>query len=225
MKLPHIPRLRLRASCLFLFPIASITAQPLRYLRASNCNCTVATYSNSSSVEWNGRCTNGYCDGYGTVKYYDPNGNYDGCYIGNVSQGILTGFGTKYNADGSILYRGNFKENVHLDLAPYFALKGQLGDLVIDSLLRGGIHRHCDIVKGVFSPDGDMQEVRFRITCNGQWVPDNHYDCTLVFSNQAPYARMVDVNDNAQAMLALTFIYYANRLSNWMQEQSRNKQQ
>jgi len=62
MKLPHIPRLRLLACCLLLFPIASINAQQLRYLQASNCNCTIATYSNCSYVEWNGPCNNGYCD-------------------------------------------------------------------------------------------------------------------------------------------------------------------
>jgi len=79
-------------------------------------------------------------------------------------------------------------------------------------------------VKSVFSPQGDPLEVRIRVECDGQWVPDNHYACTLVITKQAPYAKMVDVNDNSQVLLAISFLHYVNQFSNWMQEQSRNKQ-
>ncbi|HLX65702.1 MAG TPA: hypothetical protein VKR41_01860, partial [Puia sp.] len=170
-------------------------------------------------IDWNGSCSNGYCDGYGTVHYYDPNGYYTGAYVGNVSQGYLTGFATKYYADGTINYRGRFTANVFTDLAPFYLLTDQIGDFVVDSLLSGGIHRHCDIVKGVFSSDDDLQEIRFRVQCDGQLVAENHYDCTLVISNQPPYINVVDVNDNARVFLTLNFIRYGNQLYNWLKAQ------
>lgn len=194
----------------------------MRYLRASNCNCTIGTLSNSSAIEWYGSCVNGYCDGYGTVNYYDPDGNYSGRYVGNVSQGLLSGFATRYYANGAILYQGRVRENVFVDEVPYFALTGLIRDFIIDSLLSGGIRRDCQIVKAVFSTNGDLQEIRFRISCYGQIVTDNYYTCTLVFMNRDPYVDMVNVNDNAQVFITLNFLRYAQALSDWFDRQSRN---
>ena len=212
-------------SLLVAFAQITATAQPLRTVRATNCNCSITTYTNSSSVEWTGPCNNGWVDGYGTVRYYDPNGNYTGAYVGNVSQGYLTGFATKYYSDGGIFYQGQFRANFLINLAPFYLLTDQVRDFVVDSLLSGGINRHCEITKGLFSTDGDPQEVRFRVTCNGQLVPDNFYDCTLVIYNKPPYIDMVNVNNNAQPWITLNLLRYLNALYNWIRAQSRNTQQ
>ena len=196
-----------------------------RYLHASNCNCTIGTLTNSSSVEWYGSCSNGYCDGYGTVRYYDPNGIYSGSWIGNVVQGVLDGYGTKYYSDGSILYRGRVKANVFIDMAPYMLLTGYIGDFIIDSLLSGGVDRICEVVRGVFDKDGNLLEVRFRVSCRGQIVRENYYTCTLVVSSQSPYIDIVNANDNAQFFIALNFVRYASRLYDWIQNQPRDRQQ
>lgn len=198
----------------------------VRWLRASNCNCTIGTFSNSSAFEWFGSCTNGYCDGYGTANYYDPNGNYSGKYVGAVSQGWLSGWGTKYYADGSIVYQGWLKDNVFVNEQPYLQANNIVGNFIIDSLLSGGINRNCYIVKSVFSRDGMPQEIRWRVECDGQVVQTNHYSCTLVLRNQDPVVDIVDANDNAQVFIALNLLRYASVLADWFQQQEqRNRQQ
>jgi hypothetical protein len=229
MKLYKIIIARPGVCCFIVFSLffGSVSAQDyppqMRYIQANNCNCSIGTFTNSSAIEWYGDCSNGYCNGYGTVNYYDPNGSYSGKYIGYVSQGTLNGFGTKYYADGSILYQGRFKDNIFLDQAPYMLLNDPIMDFVIDSLLSGGINRRCDIVKSVFSKDDDLLEIRYRVSCDGQFVETNHYTCTLVYSNQPPYIDIVDANDNAQVFITLNLLKYSKRLYDWIQSQSQNK--
>jgi hypothetical protein len=215
-------------ACMVLF-FSALRAQDypsaMRYIQASNCDCSLGTLTNSSSIEWFGPCSNGYCNGYGTVNYYDPNGYYSGRYVGNVSQGLLNGFSTKYNADGTIAYQGRFKNNIFMDLAPFLLLNDAIKDFVVDSLLSGGIHRHCEILTGLFSQNDDLREVRYHVSCDGQLDETNHYTCTLVFSNRSPYIDIVDANDNAKFFITLNFIRYSRMLYNWFQRQSQNNQQ
>jgi hypothetical protein len=186
---------------------------------------TIGTLSNASSVEWFGPCTNGYCDGYGTVRYYDQNGYYTGSWVGDVAGGAIEGYGTKYYSDGSILYRGRVKANDFIDMEPYLLLTGYIRDFIIDSLLSGGVDRDCAVVRAVFDKDGNMQDVRFRVSCRGQMVHENYYTCTLVLSSQSPYIDIVNANDNASFFITLNFIRYAQRLYDWIQQQQRDQQQ
>jgi hypothetical protein len=218
-------RAKILLSLFAAFAAFTAPAQQLRTIRATNCNCSITTYTNANSMDWNGTCTNGWCDGYGTVHYYDPNGYYLGAYVGNVLQGYLTGFGTKYYSDGSLFYRGQFKGNAFVNLLPFYLVTDDIGNFVVDSLLSGGIHRHCEIVKGVFSSEGDFQEIRFRVTCDGQIINDNHYDCTLVIYNKAPWVDMVNVNDNAAPWILANLARYITQIYNWMRTQPRNTQQ
>lgn len=196
-----------------------------RWLRASNCNCTIGTFSNASAIEWFGSCNNGYCDGNGTVNYYDPNGTYSGRYVGSVTQGRLNGWGTKYYADGSVVYQGWVRDNVFVNEQPYEQLDNIVGNFVIDSLLSGGINRSCYIVKSIFSRDGEPQEIRWKVDCDGQVVQTNHYTCTLVLMNQDPYVRIVNANDNAQFFIALNLLRYTQQLADWFQRQEQQNRQ
>jgi hypothetical protein len=180
---------------------------------------------NFSTIQWYGSCDKGYCDGYGTVNYYDQNGGYSGKFIGNVTQGLLNGFGTRYYADGSIAYQGRLVNNVYVDAEPFAQLDDIIRDFVIDSLLSGGVNRQCEIVKSIFSRSDELQEIDYKITCDGQFVKDNHYTCTLVFTNRLPYINIIDANDNAQVFLTLNFIKYAQRMSDWFDKQSQNTRQ
>jgi hypothetical protein len=195
------------------------------WLRASNCNCTIGTFSNASAIEWFGSCNNGYGDGYGTVNYYDPNGTYSGKYVGSVTQGRLNGWGTKYYADGSIVYQGWVKDNEFTNVKPYQLLNDAVGNFIIDSLLSGGINRSCYIVKSIFSRDGEPQEIRWRVDCDGQVVNTNHYTCTLVLSNQSPYVNIVNANDNAQVFITLNLLRYTQQLADWFQRQEQQNRQ
>lgn len=193
------------------------------FKQASNCNCSLLTPTAMGYIQWYGPCYNGYCDGNGTVKYFDQNGNYFGSYVGNVTQGKLNGYGTRYYGDGSIIYRGHVVNNEFADQAPFELANDLIGNFVVDSLLSGGINRHCDIVKAVFAQDGSLQEIRYRVTCNGQIVTDNFYDCTLVITPfNSPYVDMVNVNSNAQTFIALNFLRYAKRFLDWANQQQRN---
>jgi hypothetical protein len=211
---------------IFSFWFSSVFSQELRperrYLQASNCNCSLLTPTDLNRIQWFGSCDNGFCDGYGTVFYYDQNGDYAGKFIGSVSQGLLNGFGTRYYPDGTIVYQGKFRNNNYVDVEPYTYLNGIIGDFIIDSLLSGGIHRHCEVVSSVFSENDVLQEIRYRVSCDGQWETSNHYTCTLVFSNREPYVHIVDANDNAQVFITLNFIRYGERLYDWFERQSQN---
>src|ERR1700753_4249255 len=45
---------------------------------------------------WNGGSRSGYCDGTGTIQYYDSNNNPTDKYVGQVSYGKNSGYGTQY---------------------------------------------------------------------------------------------------------------------------------
>jgi hypothetical protein len=214
--------------CTLVFCLFGVTvfAQPVQrtYRQASNCNCSLLTPTSVGSIQWYGSCNNGYCDGYGTVQYYDQDGTSMGSFVGNVSGGRLNGYGTRYAANGAIFYRGNLTNNEFTDEAPFLLTTGIVGDFMIDSLLSGGINRTCDIVKAVFSTDGSLQELRYRVTCNGQFMTENFYDCTLVITpNSAPFVDMVDVNDNAKVFITLNFLRYADRLLKWIKQQGNSQ--
>ena len=210
---------------LFSVVLSQAAHSQMRYLHASNCNCTIGTYTNSSAVEWFGGCSDGYGNGYGTIKYYDPDGVYSGSWTGDVSQGVVEGYGTRYYANGTISYRGRVSAGIFIDEAPYLLLTGYIGDFIVDSLLSGGVDRVCDLVKAVFDKDGNPQEIRFRVSCRGQYVRENYYTCTLVISDQSPYIDIVNANDKAQFYITLNFLRYASRLYDWIEQQSRNQQQ
>lgn len=210
------------AFCLYSTCLSAQDQPQMRYLRASNCNCIIGTRSDSRAIEWYGACNDGYCDGNGTVNYYDADGNYSGRYVGDVSRGMLEGYGTRYYADGSIAYRGRLSANVFTDLTAYNLLSDVIRDFIVDSLLSGGVNRDCEIVKAIFSRNGDLQEIRYQVSCDGQINQDNHYTCTLLISNEAPYINIVDANDNAQFFITLNFIRYGRMLYNWFERQEQN---
>lgn len=207
-------------ACL-LISTATSAQNDRRYLKAYNCNCSVLTGTSIGAIQWFGACTDGYCDGPGTIFYYDLRGNYTGKFTGNISRGTRYGFGTDYYTDGSIMYRGRFKDYLYLDEQPFLVLNPYIRDFVVDSLLSGGINRSCDIVHSIFSEDGQFQEIWFQVSCDGQYDETNHYTCTLAFMNKSPYVDIVQASDNARVFILANFIRYAQRIYNWFEEQNK----
>jgi hypothetical protein len=198
---------------------------PESYIRASNNNCLLLMPQNGyGSFTWSGNCDNGYCDGYGTANYYDFNGNYAGRFVGKCSQGLREGFGTRYYADGIIRYQGNYS-NDRWDDEPKFTIgENLLRDLIIDSLLMGGINRHSEITQSIFSSGGDLKKICFYISCNGQYFSSNFYELTVVVSpDDSVPVHFENVNDNAKGMITLKTAIWGIRLYNWFSKEFPDK--
>jgi len=89
------------------------TFSQLRMRIAKNCNCK---FNTDTEFTWNGACKNGFCNGYGTIQWYNKRGKKSGKVVGLVKMGKSEGFCTMYNANGSKLFEGNYvndKRNGH----------------------------------------------------------------------------------------------------------------
>lgn len=206
---------------LFVFAcIGCFSQQNMDYVKATNCNCYLYTIpANIGSLTWVGNCNYGYCVGYGTARYYDKQGNYFGEYIGNVVSGKKDGYGTYYGTDGSLWMQGNFVKGQFVSSLPYSLLQNLIGDYIIDSLFDGGINRSCSLVKAVFTPNGDVKELRYAMTFDGDIISSNHYVCTLVIKDTAPYIDFVNYNDNAEAYLTIKVAQLGYQFVNWLSQE------
>ena len=90
-----------------------------------------------------------------------------------------------------------------------------MGDFIIDSLFDGGINRSCTLVKAIFSENDAVKELRYQLSFDGNIVSSNHYECTLVIKDSAPYVAFVNYNDNAGAYLTLKMAEYSYRVYQW----------
>lgn len=60
---------------------------------------------------WSGSCSEGYCNGYGTIQTYNTNGSKSWKYIGNLRYGKAHGKGKMYRSNGSLMYDGDWEND------------------------------------------------------------------------------------------------------------------
>lgn len=81
----------------------------LKMRKAKNCN---ALFNTNNSFTWNGAIKNGYCHGYGTIKWYDNKGVYQGKMVGTIKRGKSEGFCTFYGTNGKKIFEGMFENDM-----------------------------------------------------------------------------------------------------------------
>lgn len=83
----------------------------VKMIKAKNCNALYNTNPNTPFT-WNGAIKNGYCHGYGTIKWFNKKGIYEGKMIGTIKRGKNEGFCTLYDEKGRKLFEGTFKDDM-----------------------------------------------------------------------------------------------------------------
>ena len=194
-------------------------------VRAYNTACYYHT--NSTSVfTWSGGCEQSYCHGYGTIQWYD-NGTPTAKYTGNIQYGKNEGYGTMYYANGRIRYTGNWKNDMENGYGTAYSPYGdtlfhgyfrddqisnyyfldltakKLTEFIVAKLFDGGINIKYQLVKAVYDNNDALEEIRVRMTFNGDIITTNYYDGTLVINLKKPYVDFVNYNDNFQAYATL----------------------
>lgn len=198
----------------------AIAQRELGMVRATNCEAYYHT-GIGATFSWTGGISSRYCNGYGTIQFYDEYGNNNGKYVGNVRNGKNEGYGiqyysngnvsyegnwrndersgqgTKYNWDGSVAYSGNFENGDLEGIAPLNFFAEQAGQLIMQKIFDGGVDLSTRITRLT------NNEIHARITFHGNFVWANVYDMTLVVRNYAPYVDIINANDNAVGYLTL----------------------
>ena len=149
-----------------------------------------------SVFTWSGTSRDGYCDGYGVIQWYDSLGNPISKYVGYLSYGKNQGYGTQYYSNGDIYYQGNWENDEIKDFASFTALGNVVGNFLMNKVFEGGINLHTDIIELINSTNGD-NELKVRVTFNGDVVKTNFYAFTLVINGEAPYIHFENINDMA----------------------------
>lgn len=190
------------------------------WVKATNCGAYYHT-GIDAVFTWTGGANNGYCNGYGTIQWYDVDGNKEGKYVGNVRNGINEGYGTQYYTNGNISYAGNWRNDMENGQGTKYNYDGSVaysgkfvnGDLegiasmnyaasvvgrfVMDKIFDGGINLRTGIVKIA------NNEVQIRITFNGNIMQSNYYAMTLIIKDTAPFVDFINYNDNTDFYLKL----------------------
>jgi hypothetical protein len=203
-------------------------------VKAQNKNCYFNTDA-GSLFTWSGDCRDGYCDGYGTIQWYDANGNSEGKFIGNLSYGKAQGYATQYYANGYISYQGywsndmrngqgtsyynngaiefqgNFIDDAYENYSAFNTFGAYIGNAIMQNIFDGGENLRSSLIQ-VIDQNG-QRTMRIRITFNGNIVETNYYGFTLVISNQAPYVSFENVSPMAVIYLTLEAADEINRMT------------
>ncbi|MDB5141445.1 MAG: hypothetical protein JWQ66_158 [Mucilaginibacter sp.] len=185
------------------FSFSLCQAQGTAWVKASNCDCYFQTSPNSSFT-WAGSCKGSYCDGYGTIQWYDVNGNSQGKFIGNLKYGKADGYATQYYSNGAIYLQGEFVNDVFRDYSALNTFGYNVADEMVSKIFDGGINLQSKVIQ-VIDSNGE-QTIRYRITFNGNVVQTNYYAMTLVISNISPYVSFENVNDIASFYISVKAI-------------------
>ncbi len=191
---------------LFLIITALSAIAQLGWVRAYNVNAYYQTDPNAVYT-WDGGISNNYCDGYGTIQFYENN-IPGGKYRGWVKNGKNEGYGTQYYANGQVYYAGNWKDDqksgfgtlyyedgsekfkgifVNDQLSHFSDLERaaeQTAVLVVEKIFDGGINIRYGVSKAVFDRTGKLEEMRIRITFNGDFFRSNFYEGTMVIKRK-----------------------------------------
>lgn len=206
--------------------LSAITfSQGTSWERASNCGCYFQT-SPGASFTWSGGTSNGYCNGYGTIQWYDGYSR-SGKYVGNLMNGKADGYatqyrsngnilyqgywkndmrhgrGTSYNSDGSVLYKGIFAYDKIKNLSTLESIAGQVASYIVQRIFFGGTNVSYTIKRAVFNDDESLHEFWLYIYFNGNIVQTNEYYLTLKYNEDwAIPIDFYDYSDNCEDYLA-----------------------
>ncbi len=175
-------------------PISKSHGQECTWVKAQYSSCYYHT-SPGATFTWSGDCKNGYCDGYGTIQYYD-NGNLAGKLVGRLVQGKVEGYATQYYEDGSIYLQGNYVNDEYENLYQLSKDANDLGFYVMNEVFDGGTNLNCEIIDVIDAKNGN-KEIRIKVKFNGNIVQENKYSITLILTNNFPF---VDFTANDRAM-------------------------
>lgn len=181
-------------------------------------------YFTDTRFTWNGGSKNGYCNGYGTIQWYNPDGTKAGWYTGYVVNGKNEGYGTQYFSTGQKYYEGNWKNDVYSGKGQLFYqngivrfegnfVNGKLADIdlwnraafeagkyIMNNIFDGGLNMESEIIQST------KEELCFYTKFNGNFFNSNVYEFVIGISKEAPYVRIVYANDLAKLYLTLKTI-------------------
>lgn len=206
--------IKMQTSLFLLFPFFSSFSQSSEYKAASNCGCLLLVKNDVRSFSWSGSWENNYCNGYGTIRYYDAEDNFAGTYVGDVSDGLRTGYSSMYDSEGNLFLKGNFIQNKCPLALLLSSAEDFIGNFIIDSLFDGGINRSSKLKKVIFNNNDDLQEVRYQLSFDGDIVSSNHYYCTLVVKTDPLSVDFVDYNDYAAYYIAIKTVLWGMEIYN-----------
>lgn len=159
-------------------------------------------YHTNSTFTWSGGSRAGYCDGYGKIQFYDSEGNATGWYVGNVQYGKNVGYGTQYLSNGEIFYRGQWVNDEIKDFDVVDNFGKLAGKLLMDKVFDGGINLNTTVIKFI-NTGGSDDQLKIRVTFNGDIITTNFYAFTMIIDNNAPFVHFENANDNAQFYLSM----------------------
>ena len=227
------------ATQLITFIGHSQTSDNLSYVSAFNGSGMYHT-SAGSVFTWSGSTRNYYCNGYGTIQWYhdgSPSDKYTGyvqdgknegygvfyyanghkSYDGYWKNDMRNGYGTSFHEDGTIEYQGYFTNDAWSKKADLDEEAEKLTNSVILKVFDGGTDVRYGVVKGVYARDGDLEEIRVKMTFHGNINTKNYYRGTLVINYKTNYVDFIDYNDNFSDYLLIkgigVFINYINSQS------------
>ncbi len=201
---------------LVLCAINPLYAQNVNWVRSTYGDCL---YHTNEKFTWSGDCNSGYCDGFGTITWVDGSK-----YIGNLSMGMNSGFGTQYyangqklyegqwlndkkngfgklyDADGYLMFKGNFINGEHEDIKLLNNLADIVCPFILDKVFDGGNNLRYQCV-GFYPSNADNFRIYIRMLFDGDIVTTNHYAFTLVLKSEAPFIDFVDYNETTQNYL------------------------
>lgn len=91
-----------------LFAFSQTAFSQLKMRKAQNCN---ALYNTGGPFTWTGPIKNGYCHGYGTIKWYNAKGVCESKMVGTVLKGMNEGFCTFFDAKGNKFFECVYKND------------------------------------------------------------------------------------------------------------------
>jgi hypothetical protein len=194
-------------------------------------------YHTNTSFTWNGSGKAGYCNGYGTIQWYNADGTKSGWFTGNIINGKNQGYGTQYFSNGQKYYEGYWSndemtgtgkmydingvlqfegvfENGHLkNMALSNTAAYEAGKYIMRNIFDDGINLRSYVIKHT------KDELWFRTQFNGIFINSNVYEFTIAISKNAPYVRIVYSNDLAKLYLTLKAIgTVANEIDNYFND-------
>jgi hypothetical protein len=174
-------------------------------------------HTDPGTFTWSGGSRDGYCDGFGTIQWYDNAGNPTGKYVGYVSYGKNEGYGTQYYTSGDIYYQGNWENDEIKDFAAFKNLGYDVGQFVMDKIFDGGINLRTSVVELINTGDAN-NELKIRVTFNGDIINTNYYAMTVVVNRQAPYVHFENVNDMAGVYILYRAAELAKEINDYINE-------
>lgn len=98
---------------LLCLSFSQVLLSQVKMIKAKNCN---ALFNTDSPFTWDGPIKNGYCHGYGTIKWYTSKGVYEGKMVGTILRGKNEGYCTFYDKNGKktfeCMYKNDLKEGI-----------------------------------------------------------------------------------------------------------------